>query len=182
MWWSCVQGDRWQPPELPNTGEVLIRPEPVEEAKAKEEAVPQAEQAPKESLDLQEASLPTIAAPADISDRPEQRLEAEEEKDPRQHRHRSAHCQQQLHVTIMLQQWLKLAPSVSTVSAYVNFCWKASQSTHHMQLRHCFNGTATHLLLPELAKIHSLLGGWTSQSSLFMLWPCSSQLCFPCAE
>lgn len=171
MCWAHVQGgDRWQPPDLPNTGEVLIRPEPIEQLLV-EEAVPHPEQAPKDSSDVQAASLPAtaaVAAPADVSNRLEQSQEAEEEKDQRQHRHRSVHSQQQIHVILilMLQQWLQLAPSVFIASAYVKALLESTYclaAMHDLETYHCCNETPTHLLSSEAAK-----SGWACQLGLFM--------------
>lgn len=94
-----MQGsDRWQPPEIPNSNEVLVRPEPIEEK------LEQDQQAPEVLLDHSEAVLlsgaaddivaKSAAAAADVDDREvKQSVEAQEETEKQhRHRHRSDTC------------------------------------------------------------------------------------------
>lgn len=88
-----MQGsDRWQPPEIPNSNEVLVRPEPIEE-KAEQD-----QQAPELPLDHSVplsgaaddivATSAAAAVAADVGDREgKQSVEAQEETE-KQHRHR----------------------------------------------------------------------------------------------
>ena len=106
-------GDRWQPPEVPNTGEVLIRPEPVDPVEPEEEdAVAVVEQHLAASLPPAEASLPAtvpaaaVSTTAVVGNGVEQSQEVGPEKEQRQHRHRSAHMLQHLDTIPMSVQHL----------------------------------------------------------------------------
>ena len=92
-------GDRWEPPEIPNTDEVLVRPEPVEEEAKRDQ------QAPEVALDRPEASSPapaaadadaatSAAAASAVDDQAQQSVDVQEEreKEQPQHRHRSGTC------------------------------------------------------------------------------------------
>ena len=89
-------GARWQPPDIPNTDEVLVRPEPADDE------AEQDQQAPKVTLNRPE-TLPlsvepaTSAAVATVSrddSKVEDSLEAQDgrEKEQHRHRHRSDTC------------------------------------------------------------------------------------------
>lgn len=81
--WVTVQGsDRWQPPDIPNADEVLIRPEPVEE-KAEE----QDQQAPQRAVNHLEPISASAAAPVDDTV-VQQDVGAQEKTQTEQHRHR----------------------------------------------------------------------------------------------
>ena len=80
-----MQGsDRWQPPDTPNSDEILIRPEPVED-KAEQD-----QEARERALNQTEAT-PAFAADVDdvVDDREvQQDANAQEETQKEQHRHR----------------------------------------------------------------------------------------------
>lgn len=91
--------DRWQPPEIPNSNEVLVRPEPIEE---KAEQDQQASELPlnhSEAVLLSGAADDIVAtaaaaAAADVDNREvKQNVEAQEETEKQhRHRHRSVTC------------------------------------------------------------------------------------------
>ena len=92
-------GDRWQPPEIPNSNEVLVRPEPTEEKPEQDQ------QAPELPLDHSEAVLlsgaaddivatsaaAAAAAAADVEVKHSAEAQEETEKQHR-HRHRFDTC------------------------------------------------------------------------------------------
>ena len=113
-------GDRWQPPDIPNGDEVLVRPKPEEEDATALSQPASADVAPSDNTSPSAAALAAAAAPAE--ERLVEIVATEEERGQDQHQHQHRHRHDPVHMLSVVALFTAMSPQICRAHMRAKAC------------------------------------------------------------